>query len=74
MKIKEAHKLLTSWKTVAGFVYTDEATEEALKMLIDTEREHLGRPSVLTLLYQRYSTKRRERELDEIFGEVKDDA
>jgi hypothetical protein len=70
MKKSDIEKLLASWKTVAEFVYTDAATEETLSAMLTVERASATpRPSVLTLLYQRYSTKRRERELTELWGE-----
>jgi hypothetical protein len=75
LKKAEVLQLLSSWKTVADFVYTDDANEEALRTLLDAERASFEpRASVMALLYQRFSTKRRERELEEIFGAVKDGA
>lgn len=71
MKKSEIESLLASWKAVANFVYTDAATEDALKALIDAERaSDSPRDSVMTLLYQRYSTKRRERELKELWENI----
>lgn len=71
MKRSEIAALLASWRTVAEFVYTDAATEEALKALINSERDSdAPRASIMTLLYQRYSTKRRERELKELWEKI----
>lgn len=75
IKREEVKRLLSSWKTVADFVYTDDADEGTLRALLDAEKaREEPRTSIMTLLYQRFSTKRRERELEEIFGAVKDDA
>jgi hypothetical protein len=69
IKREEVKALLSSWKTVADFVYTDEADESTLSAMLEMERaSESPRHSVLLLLYQRYSTKRREREQEEIFG------
>lgn len=71
MKKSEIEALLANWRSIANFVYTDEATEEALKALIDYERaSDAPRASIMTLLYQRYSTKRREREMKELWEKI----
>jgi arginine/lysine/ornithine decarboxylase len=71
MKKSEINALLANWKSIANFVYTEAATEEVLKALIDTERaSDAPRASIMTLLYQRYSTHRRERELKELWEKI----
>lgn len=71
MKQSEIEALLASWRTVAEFVYTEAATEEVLEALINAECDRdAPRASIMTLLYQRYSTQRRERELKELWEKI----